>query len=111
VLRLVGARAGRGARAAGGGGDRRPQALQPPGRGHSAGTWALADPPRRPRPLPARARPDTATQQVLHRRARSLRLRGADSRLPLGLLLLQRVDLLWAELPEVLSREGGGRSR
>jgi radical SAM superfamily enzyme YgiQ (UPF0313 family) len=59
--------------------------------------------------VPARPRPDAPSPQVLHRRARPVRLGGADARLPVGLLVLQRVDLLRPLVPQGLA--GGGRRR
>ena len=52
--------------------------------------------PRRPA---AGARPAAAPPQVFHRRARPLRLDRVHPRLPVGLLVLQRLDLLRPQLP------------
>ena len=64
----------------------------------------------RPRPVPARPRPHPPAAQVLHRCPRSLRVGGVHPGLPVGLLVLQRVDLLRTQLPQVLAG-GGGRGR
>ena len=61
--------------------------------------------PRRP---PARPRPAAPSPQVLHRRARPLRLDRVQPRLPLGLLVLQRLDVLRPQLPDQVGR---GRRR
>ena len=56
----------------------------------------FVQPPRRPA---AGARPAAPSPQVLHRPARSVRLDRVQPRLPVGLHLLQRVDLLRPQLP------------
>ena len=44
-------------------------------------------------------------EQVLHRRARSRGVHRADARVPLGLLVLQRLDVLRAQLPAPRARD------
>jgi len=59
-----------------------------------------------------RPRPRAPPAALLHRRAGPLRLGRADARVPMGLLVLQRVDVLREELPqgECLSRGRGSRA-
>ena len=54
-------------------------------------------------------RPPASSPEVLHRRARPLRLDRVRARLPLGLHLLQRLDLLRPQLPHRDARAGRGR--
>ena len=109
--RLHRARRRRGHRAAGARGHRRSEAREPARRGHPARRGPEPDPAQGPRPAPPRAPPRPATPQVLHRRARSLRVHRVHARLPVGLLVLQRVDLLRAQLPQGLAGGGGGGPR
>jgi len=97
---------GRGHRPARAGGHRRSEARHPARRGDPDRRGPEPDPARQPRPPPARARPGPQAPQVLHRRPRPLRLGGVHSRVPVGLLVLQRVDLLRAQLPQ--GHPGGG---
>ena len=106
--RLHRTRRGRGHRPARARGHRRPEAREPARRRHPARRGSEPDPAQGPRPAPPRAPPRPAPPQVLHRRARSLRVHRVHPRLPLGLLVLQRVDLLRAQLPQGLA---GGRGR
>ena len=77
-------------------------------RGHDHGRGPAAAHDRIARRHAARARPCQKAPQVLHRRARSLRLGRVLARLPVGLHLLQRLDLLRPQLPQG-ERRGGRR--
>ena len=70
-------------------------------RGAAAGLRPLA------RRAAAGARPAAPPPQVFHRRARSLRLDRVLARLPVGLLVLQRLDLL---RPQLSAGQPGARS-
>ncbi len=90
-------------------GDRRdllevPGVIAPEGSGPPAG---LRQEPRRPG---GRPRPVAASPQVFHRRARPVRLDRVQPGLPLGLLVLQRLDLLRPQLPDQGPRRGRRRA-
>ena len=86
----------------------RPQrARQGPGRGHAGRRRAAAALRREPRRPPAGARSAAPPPQVFHRRARPLRVDRVLPRLPVGLLVLQRLDLLRAQLSD--GQPGAGR--
>ena len=70
----------------------------------------FVQPPRRPA---AGARPAPPPPQVLHRPARPVRVDRVQPRLPVGLHLLQRLDLLRPQLPreDARARRRGDRSR
>ena len=85
-----------------------------PGAARSAGVVTQDGQGRRPRMLHSLedllpARHLGTSPQVLHRRARPVRVDRVQPRLPLGLLVLQRLDLLRPQLPHQEPR--GGRRR
>ena len=76
------------------------------GRGHARRRGAARG-VRGHRRRSAGARSAAAPEQVLHRRARSRGVHRADARVPLGLLVLQRLDVLRAQLPAPRARAIG----
>ena len=64
---------------------------------------------RAPRRHQARARSAAPPPQIFHRRARPLRLDRVLARLPVGLLVLQRLDVLRPQLSAASARSGWSR--
>ena len=63
-----------------------------------------------PRAAHARAPPHRAAPQVLHRRARPVRLDRVHARLPVGLRVLQRLDVLRPQLPQAVAARPRART-
>ena len=80
-----------------------------PGSADDAGVGADADHARRSRSVFSGARPGAAAQQIFYRRARSVRVDRVHPRMPVGLLVLQRVDVLRPQLPQIHAGSRGGR--
>ena len=80
-----------------------------PGRADDARVGADAGDARRSRQVFSGARSRTPPQQIFYRRARSVRVDRVHPRMPVGLLVLQRVDVLRPQLSQVDAGSRGGR--